>query len=743
MLCRKCQEFAAQALSSSDQKPGEPFVWPNFSFSLHHADELKRCAEARCLICLNIWHSLWPHEVEKLTDESTVTLELKPDQNMPNLRASFADISGQPLFQPRTTGMFYGWADSVQKGLPEVLQECAQLPNENTGSEASFRMADFWMQECCTGHKNCPKPFKDGFIPSRVIDVGSETEDPRLVDTRTPDFKPYQKSYVALSHRWGLTPTLTTKSDTLADRMNGIPLNEIPKVFRDAVLVTRRMRERYLWIDSLCIIQDSKEDWQAESVQMCNIYKKAAFTIASAHSPDSMGGLFRQRNGLRIMPFEVAFAYISGEKRALFIPMGIPEVPWDVQDLPLYSRGWTLQELVLSPRTLIFDPDCLRWECLTTYGSERNPEKGIMRHSSDIRDIQIAIFEEHGANSTSNACFTFDSDTLCSLWHSVVQEYMARELTQYSDRLVAIAGVAEAVGGRIQSLYTTGLWKEHYHRELLWYLQSTILPNPAMHTSVHIHEQADLPKRASPTTAPSWSWASFANRITFYPFSKVHPACELVNLSTANNPHDPSGSITLRADTRIMHVHNQDPGIVAEAVRLFEGKGLRYNAPDRKVPVRLMDLDTMLLLTSKAPRFRSSVCAVPGQWMPDEMISPQTPVTFVAIATTPKLNRRGVYRQIVHALAVLPTEKDDEFRRVGYAEIYDCAWFGYDCAEDLELRKPSWEQLGKRMTLRGRIRPHGLADGKAHRHPIMYDPLPEQEAYHTDAGMLRREITIV
>ncbi|KAF2813625.1 uncharacterized protein BDZ99DRAFT_381257, partial [Mytilinidion resinicola] len=119
----------------------------------------------------------------------------------------------------------------------------------------------------------------DKKLPSRVIDVGSIDEQPFLHET-----EPSKTGvYLTLSHRWS-DHVLTTTKATLADRKMCILLDSMPPTFSDAVVVARKFKIRYLWIESLCIIQDSTDDWMAESAKMCDIYRGALFTIFAANT---------------------------------------------------------------------------------------------------------------------------------------------------------------------------------------------------------------------------------------------------------------------------------------------------------------------------------------------------------------------------------------------------------------------------------------------------------------------------
>ncbi|OCK72924.1 hypothetical protein K432DRAFT_260581, partial [Lepidopterella palustris CBS 459.81] len=129
-------------------------------------------------------------------------------------------------------------------------------------------------------------------LPRRVIDVGlNGSHHPRLIETNrdTP-----VADYIALSHCWGgpqNRPLITTR-DTLAKRCERIELATMPLTFRHSILVARHLRIPYLWIDSLCVLQDSPEDWEVESAEMASIYQGAALTISASHGADSSAGCF-------------------------------------------------------------------------------------------------------------------------------------------------------------------------------------------------------------------------------------------------------------------------------------------------------------------------------------------------------------------------------------------------------------------------------------------------------------------
>lgn len=128
-------------------------------------------------------------------------------------------------------------------------------------------------------------------LTRRVLNVRGEN--PQLLDTALSD-GPHHGHYAALSHCWGHSPPLITKSNFL-DRLAGISFKSMPRTFQNAVTVAQRLGCSYNWIDSLCIVQDSPEDWMSESKKMGTIYQHARVTIAATGANNGTGGCFTHR----------------------------------------------------------------------------------------------------------------------------------------------------------------------------------------------------------------------------------------------------------------------------------------------------------------------------------------------------------------------------------------------------------------------------------------------------------------
>ncbi|KAF0319383.1 heterokaryon incompatibility protein [Colletotrichum asianum] len=210
----------------------------------------------------------------------------------------------------------------------------------------------------------------EGLLATRLLSFplspSSEEEDIvrlSLSESLSPDTK-----YVALSHRWGLKESCCTLKANLNNMVEkGMRTSSLPPTFREAVYVARGMGFSHIWIDSLCIIQDDKEDWKAEARRMAIIYDNATCTIVAMDGLDSEAGLNIQNSEL---------------KRA-----GV-----------LDSRAWVCQERMISTRSLIFSGNSLSWECRECDASFSEPSLVARRapgtnetptHPKDFRDFRL------------------------------------------------------------------------------------------------------------------------------------------------------------------------------------------------------------------------------------------------------------------------------------------------------------------------------------------------------------------
>jgi hypothetical protein len=235
--------------------------------------------------------------------------------------------------------------------------------NSNTGSNESWEVGLRWIENCRANHPKCNTETKENWLPDRVLDVGTlSSPSLRLHITSESSLR---SPYTTLSHCWGSLEIKKLRMANLNQFIEGIDISELTKTFQHAIQITRRLNIRFLWIDSLCIIQDSKEDWLKESVVMGEIYQHGYCNIAATAAPDGRTGCFLERNPLLAQPFRVHIDSYPGPRSKSGVYSLAPRVFWEqgLLQAPLLQRAWVVQERTLAPRVLHFGKGQLFWEC--------------------------------------------------------------------------------------------------------------------------------------------------------------------------------------------------------------------------------------------------------------------------------------------------------------------------------------------------------------------------------------------
>lgn len=254
------------------------------------------------------------------------------------------------------------------ENLALVLDRTSNLENTSTGSDATFELVAFWLDRCLSQHENCRKISPVGeisFVPTRLLDVDNDTV--KLVETKSFSENGDIPSYISLSHCWGQTQIIRTLKENYGAHLEEIDPSKLSKTFREAVHVTRKLGYRYIWIDSLCIVQDDGADWEKEAATMCDVYRHAVLKIGAAHATGGEIGCFMERDGLLHFPFivDIPPTHDTSESakphRFRFDSYG-REQGVGGPEPALYGRAWVLQEQLLSPRMLIYDGSQVRWE---------------------------------------------------------------------------------------------------------------------------------------------------------------------------------------------------------------------------------------------------------------------------------------------------------------------------------------------------------------------------------------------
>ena len=396
----------------------------------------------------------------------------------------------------------------------------ADEPGDCHDSPEAFAFIQRCRNLCKTTHSICHGTSDARVLPPRLIRV--EEHRLVLVDSVT---LPWNSRYLALSYCWGKDRSLCTTSETMATFREGIAFEEIPPVLLDAAEVTRKLGEKYIWIDRLCILQDDPLDWQQNASIMASVYEQAEFTVAAVASASVKESFLRPLNGKRqtegvslVVPWPDECRERFGDIRARVRPKG-PDVSYnddmepyyDIENdsYPLDSRGWTYQERYLSRRSVRYLPHQIVWECHTAQFQERYPFDTLMPATLDE-------------------------------WQQSVQIFTMRSLTFATDRTAAISGVASRwpSGG-----YAAGLWNDgNLLSQLRW------SPNHQPGTKFSDHHSLG--------GAPSWSWLSLTQPIVwnlnspdldadFRLTNRWEPNIVLVDLDVVPSGPDRFGAVVL------------------------------------------------------------------------------------------------------------------------------------------------------------------------------------------------------
>ncbi|KAF2821973.1 HET-domain-containing protein, partial [Ophiobolus disseminans] len=325
-------------------------------------------------------------------------------------------------------------------------------------------------------HERCTPPPTD-FVPSRLIEIptsaGASTV--KIVETRG-----HYKPWCALSYCWGGPQLIRTTASNFRTGQRFLELSAIPETILDALTTTKALGVSYLWVDSLCIIQDDPDDLTRELASMPKIYKHATLTISAALAQTCNEGFLHPRSP-RIVPLygpPVRLRCIDEQDAEGTIVLHGTRPPQE----HIHTRGWTLQEHLLSPRLLIYSTSSLAWQC-------RSRKYTDVPLSAPIHDAGLNEFFSSFAKQFYAVEIT-EEDAIVA-WLRIIEVYSGRHLGFPTDILLALSAIAEEFGTRMQWTYVAGLWQEHIQYMLCWECATT-----------------KTCRRPSKYRAPSWSWAS-------------------------------------------------------------------------------------------------------------------------------------------------------------------------------------------------------------------------------------------
>jgi hypothetical protein len=404
----------------------------------------------------------------------------------------------------------------IRNAVPESCP--APSLGRSTDDDDTFEVAEYWLRTCIREHDH-GLPRKRSLsedVPKRLLALGPGTrpEYVQVIDN-TPD---QVREYVCLSHRWGSQAHVPWQLRREEDKMRRlIQVSALSATFQDAIIIARRLGYNYLWIDCFCILQDSGEDFLAQSRQMSYIYAGSVFTIAALKSADSLGGCFtRQRNplGARELHVEELDIHVERLNETRLWDLEVDSSGFHAS--PLHTRAWVVQERLSAPRTLYYGSMGIYWECRYTRASETHwdqPKNNRGREAkSMLQNLKERAEEIRQATQTQHTEIFASAEQAFDLeWAEVVRQYSSCALTRSTDKIPALLGIITEIQGLSSLEHVQGIWKHNLAQGLLW---ACVLPE--------LLDRNPEPTSRLENGKPSWTWASVQCTIRhFIPSSPV------------------------------------------------------------------------------------------------------------------------------------------------------------------------------------------------------------------------------
>ncbi|KAM3158309.1 hypothetical protein ABEW05_001152 [Botrytis cinerea] len=362
-------------------------------------------------------------------------------------------------------------------------------------TEKSTDLVQAWLHDCDLNHSACRQQKEAFVLPTRLVKI--DCQEIRLCISANENCS----EYATLSHCWGKAKVLRLQKDNYQAFLRKIPYDKLCKTFRDAIDIARVLGFSWLWIDSLCIIQGDSEDW-------------------TTAAPDGTIGCLFERNLRYTEAVEVAVK--TNHQKQVYKIAHCDLYRQNVADAALTRRAWAVQERILAPRTLHFTKFQLFWECRTNRACE--------------------TFVDTLPEAVCHDSLYLPKQELQS-WSKIIEIYTRCSLTNESDRLIAIGGVARQHQMKNGDKYFAGLWQSRIKEQMCWYTYSKQWRHPGENT----------------WRAPSWSWAAVNQEVSF-PTKMIHEAyIDVTKVDIAlENVEDPfggvkSGVLTIRSKSMIIH----------------------------------------------------------------------------------------------------------------------------------------------------------------------------------------------
>lgn len=303
-------------------------------------------------------------------------------------------------------------------------------------------------------------------LPLRLLEL-EQTETGTIIRLVTSGERRASTGYLTLSHCWGRNMPLRLTTAFQRAFEEGFPVSRLPPTFRQTACVASYLGLRYLWIDALCIFQDSVEDWAAQAADMGNVYSNSYVNIAASASADSTEGLFRHRETSSLQPllFRSRNNHLYWSYRDTFHE--------DLAYNPLNRRAWVVQERFLSPRVVHFSKHQIHWECICSTTSENLPREASKAMGSQWACLKTSKVAQRMLVLALTELSGMADEGIYSLWDRLLAHYTGSDLTFASDKAMAIHALAVVFCRYLRQdpefAYVNGIWRAQFVSGLLWH----------------------------------------------------------------------------------------------------------------------------------------------------------------------------------------------------------------------------------------------------------------------------------
>ena len=415
----------------------------------------------------------------------------------------FVDNFRRPsLFTPRLKlDLFASYGGLLAKSIS------TRPPNASPASEQGIERVRKWLGTCVQTHREtCPATSKgtNSLLPSLLVDV-SDLERLHIHESAPKE----RGEYCALSYCWGGPQAFQTTSATLMARLNGFSVTVLPRTLQDAVKLTHELSVKYLWVDSICIIQDSEDHRTYQLSRMGEIYMNATLTICAARCSTADGSFLEDRadaatgvhknlvffNILQLEDADVSSGPRSKKRVQAVGNLWLMESNVPFLKDPISHRAWCLQESTLSPRIVYYERLRPIWRCNGCIEGDGGPEVDGAVFPLNQTVLNQAI--HHRQALAKDARYSSEMDKTAIVrdihlnWQRTLEDYTMRELSFDHDKFPAIGGIATEIFKLTGDAYAAGIWLSTCLQDLMW----TTKKKEWLH-------------RSAERRAPTWSWAS-------------------------------------------------------------------------------------------------------------------------------------------------------------------------------------------------------------------------------------------